>query len=306
MISSITDNFVKIKEGKIYPFQINGITALPDGSEYLVLSDPNRVKHLLERSPYLHYPFEVGQSINCRIDKINCNGKIYIEPLHPFYRIGKSYDFPLIRIERGKNGKGKDLAVFEDVFCNEIKLSLNHFTNSLQAGQVVKLKVSRIKKGLIYLAEPGFDEDFTEMEEGSEYPFVIKEFIDSPGKRSYFIITSPSGLKYKLRHKFYEKYGLTVGETIFCRLMRSGKESYLEPRHPLYVINSSYDFEIIGEDLIPDYPHGERKVLILKNDFGKNVLIPADKVNPEQCRNGKINCRIMAIRKGKLFLHCRK
>jgi hypothetical protein len=306
MISSFASNIVKIKEGNVYPFLIKGMAQLPDGTEYFVLIDPNQVKHLLEKTHYLNYHFEIGQLISCRIDKINCSGKIYIEPLHPYYRLGKAYDFPLIRFEESKNKRADRTAIFEDVFCNEIRLSSNHLPESLQIGQLMKLKITRIKKGLVYISEPGFSEEYTGMAAGMEYPFIIKDFIDTPVKRSYFIITSSDGSMYKLRYKFYEKFGLTIGQTVYCRLIKNGKEAFLEPRHPYYQINVSYDFEIIGEDIIPDYPAGVRKVCILRNDYGKNILIPIDKLNSNYCRNGKMNCRVRDIRKGKLLISCVK
>jgi hypothetical protein len=306
MISSVAENIVKIKEGNNYPFQIKGIAELPDGTDYFVLIDPNQVKHLLEKKHYLQYHFEIGQFIECRIDKINCNGKIYIEPLHPFYQLGKEYEFPLIRMEKKNNQGDSKVAIFEDVFCNEIKLTANHFPHALKVGQSVKLKVVRIKKGLVYLSEPGFDEEYKGMTEGMEYSFIIKVFIDAPGKRNYYVIASPDGSMYKLRYKFYEKYGLAVGQTIYCRLIKVGKEIFLEPSHPYYQINTCYDFEIIGEDIVPDYPTGERKVCILRNDYGKKILVPVEERKPDPLKDGKMNCRVKDIRKGRIYLNCRK
>jgi hypothetical protein len=303
MIATETDSIIRLKEGKSYSFQITGVTNLPDESECFVLCDPNGIKHLLETKYYHYYQFEIGQSITCRIDKINCNGKIYIEPLHPYYRIGKAYDFPLVRIEDRAQAEKEKFAIFEDVFCNEIKLSLHYFTDLLQIGQRVKLKVVRIKKGQIILSEPIFNQEYTGMVKGKVYSFKLKDFIDLTGQQSFFIITSEDGLMYKLRFKYYEKYDLKVGQTVNCRLIKSGKETLLEPAHPFYQINSYYEFDIIGEETMPDYPEGLRKVYILKNDYGKNILIPAEKIKARQIRNGKLFCRVRDIRKGKLFLH---
>jgi hypothetical protein len=306
MIGPGTEISVNIKEGSTYPFKIKGIVNIPDGSECFVLIDPNNVKHLLETRLYVHYQFEVGQTISCRIDKINCNGKIYIEPMHPYYRVGKKYKFPLTRIEENNRRDEKKVAVFEDVFCNEIKLPMHHFPVSLKIGHLVELFVTRIKRGQIFLSEPGFDEDYSGMTSGTEYSFVVKELVDLPGKRSYFVIVSIDGRKYKLRHKYYENYGFEMGQVIFCRFVKSGKEIYLEPRHPFYQINAHYDFEIIGEELAIEYPAKERNVYILNNLFGKNVLLPIDKTGSATIINGKINCRVRDIRKGKLLLNCRK
>ncbi len=292
----------RIKEGVVYPFQVSGLIRLPDNTEHFVLVDPNGVKHLLESKFYINYHFEIGQMISCRIDKINCNGKFFIEPFHPFYRIGKQYPFRVLRTE--DSGKSNDqVVIFEDVFNNEIRLHFHHFSEPFKVGQMLKLKIVRIKKGLVYLSEPGFDEDFSGMKVGTEYPFEIIDLINLPAKRSYFILVSPEGKKYKIRHKYYEKYGFSIGQAITCKLIKLGKELILEPEHPFYKVCQYYDFEIVGEDLLPKYPFGEKRVWILRNDYGKNVIIPER--SKEVLRTGKINCRIKDIRKGSLKLTCR-
>lgn len=302
MTKQAEEIFTRLKEGGIYPFQISGLIRLPDSTEHFVLIDPNGVKHLLERKHYLNYRFETGQMISCRIDKINCNGKFFIEPLHPFYRIGNRYQFKVLRIESPDQGKNR-LIIFEDIFGNEIKLHSHSFSEPISEGQMLKLKVSRIKKGLVYLSEPGLDEDFLSMKAGGVYQFVILKLIDLPAKRSYFMVASHDGKKYKIRQKYYEKYGLTIGQSIACRLVRSGNEFFLEPEHPFYKINQQYDFEILGEDTVPQYPFGEKKVWKLRNDYGKNALISVR--SKEIFMSGKINCLVKDIRKGDLILSCR-
>ena len=293
----------RLKEGAVYPFQVSGLIRLPDNTEHFVLVDPNGVKHLLESIYYQNYHFETGQMISCRIDKINCNGKFFIEPIHPYYRIGNHYDFRIIRLERSDKSNDR-VIIFEDIFNNEIKLHFHYFSEPVTVGQILKLKVVRIKRGLVFLSEPGLDEDFSAMKVGAEYQFEIKELIDLPAKRSYFVVVSPEGKKYKIRHKYYEKYGFTIGQSIACKLLKSGKELFLEPEHPFYKINQFYDFEIIGADTLPEYPIGEKKVWMLRNDYGKNVIIPEG--NKELLQTGKINCRVKDIRKGKLNLTCRE
>lgn len=300
MSKAVSVAIVRIREGNVYPFLIKGITILPDGIEYFVLTDPNQVKHLLESEPYKNYHFEVGQAIMCKIDKINCNGKIYIEPLHPYYLAGKFYQFPMIRFEQNPRNNKEVFAVFEDVFCNEIKLPVLKFNETLQVGQVVKLKIARIKKGQVYIADPGFEEKFVGMQLGNEYTFLIKDLFDSHGNRSYYLLISPDGKKFKLRRKYYEKYGLKVGQNIVCRVKKSRREFYLEPEHPKYKIGHVYDFEIIEDKNIPQYPFGEKRVLILRNDYGKNIYLSTGKRIVHHSVNDKIQCLVKDIHKGKL------
>jgi hypothetical protein len=306
MKHSVPSNTVKIEEGKSYPFTITGLVELPDGTEHFVLTDPNHVKHLLEKRHYLNYHFEPGQIIDCRIDKINCNGKIYIEPKHPYYRVGKSYDFPLIRISVKKTKKGTEekWAVFLDVFENEIKLPLNCLSENVKTGENIRLFVERIKKGMIYLSDISFIEDYTFFKPGTEYPFILVDLIEYAGKRKYFVIQSELGLKFRLRYKYFEKYGFKIGQNVYCKLVRDAKNLYLEPRHPFYSIGIVYDFEIIGVEPIRDYPDGIRRMYVLNNDYGKNIFIPFEKIKSENIFGNTVKCEVREIKKSRLYLRC--
>lgn len=311
MMPEIHSPVQRLREGKIYSFRITGIIVLPDGSEYFALSDPNRVKHLLEKKYYKEYGFEPGQLIECSVDKINCNGKIYIEPLHPHYRVGKRYEFPFVKFSDNpvRNGKQEKWAVFEDVFGNEIKIPWDASFGGgalipvdLNPGDVVKLTVIRIKKGQVYVSDTKFDGDFRDFKKGEEYPFVISGYRNFPGKQGYFILLSPSGSNYKLRSKFYEKYGLAVGQKIFCRVIREGRDTYLEPRHPFYLPDKIYDFEINGKGTIRDYPDGQRNAYLLKNYYGKDILLPVENNIQDKSVGDYVRCKVINIRKGRVIV----
>ena len=104
----------------------------------------------------MNYHLKTGQTINCRIDKINCTGKIFIEPEHPYYKLGEIYEFPLVRIEKKNNlaDSNEIFVVFTDVFNNEIKMLSNEkivkgLMNSLKdikRGKYVKEGLDFIKK----------------------------------------------------------------------------------------------------------------------------------------------------------------
>lgn len=297
---------VKIKEGKSYPFKISGLVVLPNGNECFILIDPNNVKHLLETKYYLNYKLKPGQTINCRIDKINCTGKIFIEPEHPYYKLGEIYEFPLVRIEKKNNlaDSNEIFVVFTDVFKNEIKMLSNELTGKFNKNDLYKFRVKKIKKGRLFISSTKNDEDYSGFKVGEEYKFRISQFRNYPDRDSTFILTDTSGKTYELRSKFYADYNLKQGQTIHCTLIKDNGETYLEPRHPKYSPGKEYDFEIIRQDFIDDYPEGKIKVYVLKNDFGKEVYIPVENVSVEKIKLGKIKCRILNIKKSRLYLEC--
>lgn len=299
---------LKLEEGFKYPFEITGIIDLPDANEYFVLKDPNNVKHLLLTRYYKNFNFTLGQTIQCRIDKINCNGKIYLEPDHPHYELGHTYEFPFQSIEDYTDNVGSlhQFAIFTDVFNNEIKIPTDTLPKKMEPGITIKFVVSRIKKGRVYLNTNGQKEEFNHFEEGKYYYFRIIQFRLYPDNRSYYILkedmkNSGDEFTYKLRSKYFEKYGFKIGQSIQCRLVREENETYLEPRHPYYTIGNVYTFDIIRDEFIIDYPKGEIDAYLLRNDYGKPVHIPKKDVKGKVI-DGKIKCTVSDIRKSRLYL----
>ena len=76
---------VSFKVGESYSFQIFKTVDISN-EEFYMLLDPNGNKYLLPAINYKPYNFKIGEWIKCRIDKINCTGKMYIEPNHPVYK----------------------------------------------------------------------------------------------------------------------------------------------------------------------------------------------------------------------------
>ena len=296
---------LKLEEGHTYPFKITGIIDLPDGNEYFVLKDPNNVKHLLLTRYFKKFNFQLGQTIQCRIDKINCSGKIYLEPEHPFYKLGHNYEFPFQSIEDYNDNVGNlhQFAIFTDVFNNEIKMPVDVLPEKIVSGVSLKFVVSRIKKGRVYLSSNGLKEDYNHFEAGLYYYFRIVQFRMYPDNRSFYILKDENGLTYKLRSKFFKNYDFKIGQSIQCRVVREEKKTYLEPKHPYYIIGNEYDFDIIKEESINDYPSGKIKAYLMKNDFGKAVHIPKKHVKGKII-NGKLKCTVSDIRKSRLYLEC--
>jgi hypothetical protein len=106
---------------------------------FFIVQDIFGDKHLLNASYYSAYDFEIGQEIICRVDKINCKGKVFFEPSHPIYIEGSDYDFR----KDVQNGK----VTFFDIFNNPTIL--------LDAPQkeTTRFRVVKIKKGICYLTQ---------------------------------------------------------------------------------------------------------------------------------------------------------
>jgi hypothetical protein len=142
----VTFGRIKIEEGNVLSFKVLNIVALQDNRDYYILEDPNGVKHFIDAELYANYGIELGNRLECRIDKINCTGRIILEPLHPIYSNGQSYYFNLISSEEcGQEYK----VTIEDIFRNKIELQIaSEIFFASRQENFIKCKVIHLKKGI--------------------------------------------------------------------------------------------------------------------------------------------------------------
>ncbi|MFH2142731.1 MAG: hypothetical protein ABIJ97_09930, partial [Bacteroidota bacterium] len=88
------------EEGLYYPFKILKTVVLPDEKEYFVLQAPDEKKHLMLKTYYKDYSnIKEGETVDFKIDRINCNGKLFLEPKHPYLKEGAAYKFTVVEVE---------------------------------------------------------------------------------------------------------------------------------------------------------------------------------------------------------------
>ena len=120
-----------------------------------ILQDETGKKTSLAVKYYTHYNFTIGEQINCRLDKINCAGKIYFEPDPPFYKIGKDYFFKFLyfddRTEK-KSCKTISVMIVEDIYKLECTVMPGIWQNDINFNpKFIKCKVLKISKGRLIL-----------------------------------------------------------------------------------------------------------------------------------------------------------
>jgi hypothetical protein len=108
-----------LEEGQWYCFKVLNYIQLQDELWYYILQDINGLKHFMRADCYKDYDFKIGTEIKCKIDCINCTGRIYLEPEHPFYKEGKIYEF-VLNPESCKT-ENESLIVL-DIFGNSLKV----------------------------------------------------------------------------------------------------------------------------------------------------------------------------------------
>lgn len=295
-----------LEEGKYYPFRVTGSVILPDGSDCFILTDVNGVKHLLYKEFYSNYKLTLNKEILCRIDKINCTGKIFIEPEHPYYKLGSSYTFVFdhyVHLE-GSDGDTERLAVLKNGYAEDIFLAADEVETPLKEGEQLTAVVEKIKKGRVYITPGTSVNDYTGMEAGKKYRFTLKGTMNVGGRYAYYILRGDNGREFRIRKKFYAKYGLKKGDAVTCELIETDHQVFLEPVHPFYEVGFNYEFRISGETTMYEYPDQEAEAYLLEVKYGKDAVIRKADVSPDKINGDMIKCTIIAIKKSQVFLAC--
>jgi len=149
-------NKIILFEGKWFPFKIHNLVQLQDDAWYFVLQDMNGMKHFLAAEFYESYCLKPGDEITCKIDRINCTGRIFLEPKHPRYNEGEIYYFDVIN---SPNPNNENVLIVRDILGVLIRIPVNGLNNvDINEEKMVRCIVKNIKKGrLILEIQPVYD-----------------------------------------------------------------------------------------------------------------------------------------------------
>ncbi|HAF28912.1 MAG TPA: hypothetical protein DCG75_07675 [Bacteroidales bacterium] len=299
-------NQYKFTEGEIHQFNITGFTEIPGTNEsFYILENPFGGKHLLKAIHYKHYNLGVNQIINCTIDKINCSGKIYLEPENPIYKVGEIYSFDFIKIVDQINSVGeKEKAVLvKDQFGMEISCSLPAGF-ILKESKQLKCKVLRIKKGVLFLSIPETDLKENSLEIGKKYCFKVAEIKKLEKNINYYILKDEHESSYALKKDMYEHYEFKIGQGVECTVTKYNTDGHLkiEPVHPHYQIGKSYRFKYIRTEEEKNPLGNKEFVVLVKDIYGIETKVRSNLTELKTDFPDYISCKVDGIRKGKAIL----
>ncbi|HUS87278.1 MAG TPA: hypothetical protein VMW76_08565 [Bacteroidales bacterium] len=239
---------MRLEEGKKYIFQVTKTVRFEEET-YFVLKGPDNRRYLIPSARYYGYNIILDGTIHCRVDKINCNGEVYLEPEHPYYREGEKYEFTIterdIRIDR--SGRPHGVIVASGVAGAEVVIPDEYIGDrEISPGDTISLLIERITKGQIIVAGTRDEKRTIESEEESYTLFQIDDVVKGIDGRSYFLVTSPSGIKHSLPYEYYKHYGLKKGSEFRGRFIRYRKNTNIriEPENPFFKIGEVYDFTV--------------------------------------------------------------
>ncbi len=305
-IRNLTVSNSRLTEGSYHIFQILKIISLGTDDTYFVMQDPLGYKVLMPAGYYTKYGFEAGRKIECRVDRINCNGRMFIEPMHPIYKEGEVYEFAIVGSGTRKNITGDDehYIMVRDALQLEWMVRIFSDKQVHPAAQTIKCRLDRIKKGKLFLSPESDNPNVEGLETGKTYPFLIKEEKINPvdGLR-YFILEDEVGRKHLLKKKYYIHYGLKPGQQVKCRVDKFTSEGFffLEPQNPWYKTGEVYDFKTLEIHKLNFSDGTVEDVLVLDDPHGDDIKLFIN--NVESVKDKKqVTCRVTNIRKSRLEL----
>lgn len=295
-----------LTEGQSYPFRLLGKMELGMGEAFFVLRDPLGYKMLMPAGYYENYEFAEGQEIICRVDKINCNGRMFLEPQNPWYMEGKVYDFEVIGSGHRKNiaGTVEWYYLVKDLSGKEWRVLKPAEKNMGKWPERVPCLVERIKKGRMYLRLSGYSFDNPYLVNGSTYFFsIVDEKVNPDDGLACFILEDEQGGRHLLRKKYYVNYRLRKGQRILCRVDGSMGDGhlFLEPEHPAYKEGQVYDLPV---DRLEEYIFSDgtrQKIIVLKDCFSEEIKVRVDEGAARRwAAFSNLRCRVTRIRKSRL------
>lgn len=285
-----------------YPFRVVKLITLHEQKKFWILEDCNGFRHLLNASYYYDYGISPNQTIICKVDKINCSGKIYLEPNHPVYQEGNIYSFPIahsVKIDSLQSELASVVTVI-DVFQHQWSLSM-----SLSSADSCLCRVDRIKKGQLFLSDP-ISNTITWYKEGVDYSFTVDDIKNTIDQGECFFLRGENDHIHILATANYLKYNISKGDTIICKVVTQHPSGscVLEPRHPLYVPGKEYTFSVLCLEEKMSYRDTDEFVLTVVDAFGMHIQIALGTEPPDKailsCK--EVLCEVDRIKKGKLFL----
>ena len=285
-------NYTKENIGKLYDFTLIAQLNLPDTPElFFQIADSEQNKFLIPSALYQNYGLKIGQAVICRLDRVNCNGEIFFEPLHPYYSEKKTYLFKFIEKQSFMNALEleEEVLVVEDVYHS--KQWIRHAKGIDNYNPEILAYVQQIKRGRLHLVP--YARSIQGLNEGNRYRFRIERTGQNERMGKVYVVSDPWGNLHAFPAEFYQKYGLKIGsefEGYVDRLSTKGFY-YIEPQHPVYVPGEIYSFKIL--DKIKDR---DKTLLFIEDCFKEIVKI---EVPTTFKKSNTLVAKVIAIHMGK-------
>lgn len=284
-------------EGLSYEFKVHGVIGGQD-EPGLILSDPQGTRHILPTLPYQHLNLQGHESLWCKVDRVNCSGKVFLEPHDPNYQENNDFWFEYFNDFQGLDffGQAQSQILIKDVYGRDWHVPEEAVKEYDQIGGRVLLTVYQISKGRLAFTPPLRKVDGEGVEPGKQYLFKVGKTVVLGDGHRYFILKDPYGEKHYLECRHYEPWGIQQGQEIICWVDRWSTKGFyfLEPLHPVYKRGEVYDFPVSGFETAV----GGQIILYVREHFGAVLRTDIGNYDVKLLETDRISLRINGFRKG--------
>lgn len=291
---------MKLNEGEIHDFQVIKLVNIPDEGDFFMLRHHSGRRLLLPCNTYKNYDIKLSENIKCRIDKVSCTGKVYLEPEHPFYKESQEYEFEISKIEYREDGPSA--LYVTDCFGNLIKVLVSK-EFQVHIGKKVNLKVERLKKGVPLLTTP-IDADRNEELRaliGKRFEFDVVGISKNDENDEVYILKNSYGHGAEIKIKHFRNYGISVGYSITCEVYGFSHWGILkvEPENPFYKLGEIYEFEIEKNNPLDQNSDEEDEFFALDKYGNKCGIRIRSEILSKMQQKTRAKCRVTGYRKGR-------
>ena len=288
-----------LEEGRTYIFDALKTIELPGGGTNLVLAGPDSKKYLLPLEFYKGYNLSAPGRVRCRVDKINCSGKVFLEPEHPVCREGLSYDFEVISILEFHDEKGvlHESVTVADPLGNLVIAPREMINTRPVRGDKIRLRIDRISKGKLRFGLKSGTDKLIRLEEDKSYEFTIARIVAGPDGDRYFVALDSFGDEHLLAVRYYSHYGFDSGTLFRGKVARysSGGRKTIEPENPWFKPDDILKVKLVSYIFLET---GEGFLAEVRDSKGLSHTL----ILGEQPGGNELTCRVIKIRKGKPVL----
>ncbi len=283
---------MKFIEGDEHSFQVLKLADISEEGAFYVLRHESTRRLLLPYETYKNYKIEIGTSIICRIDRVNCTGNVFLEPKHPVYVEGLNYSFPVV-------SHNDSFIRVTDCFSNEVKVEIPEGIDVKYNLCEIDLKVIKVKKGKPILSFTDDKRSRFDYLINKSLVFLVTAVIKNNFDEEVYVLKSNTLPKAELKVRHYHNYGFTIGKEVEAKVLGINEDGLLkvEPKNPFYNIGELYDFTISSFEKSES---DNEPIVVVNDNRGAKIGIPItelDRVNLKE--KTRVLCRVTGFRKGK-------
>lgn len=292
---------IHYKEGRIFEFRVLKIIETPETGLQWILQGPDDRRFMLDASLYEKYKISVSDILKCRIDKINCSGKMFLEPLSGF-NSGEVHEF------RMKSYVCRDDAIGKLRHFTTVETPLGESLCEIEAHEFLEqaflaCRIIRIKKGHLFLEKA--ENPVPACRQGTIEVMLVLSSCHFIHGQAFYLLKDHYGNGHLVPREPFKNFGLRTGVKSKFQIVKiyPDESCLAEPVHPYWSPGESGLFTVFA---LPDSngkADGKTAFIQLRDRHGFDALLYFNKAKHQNIKEGdELRASVSRIKKGIIYL----